>query len=55
MMQTLAMLVNAGKITINYTEYELSTEFSEALEHHVEPGRGTKIVLKMNNVGQTYE
>ena len=33
MMETLAKLVNANKIAVEYTEYELSTEFDEALEH----------------------
>ena len=38
-----------------YTEYELSAEFQEALEHSLEPGRSTKILLKVNDIGQTYE
>lgn len=53
MLATLAMLVNADKLRINYTEYELSTEFTEALEHASEEGRNTKVILKMNDVGIT--
>ena len=33
MLETLAKLVNADKLRIDYTEYELCDEFSEALEH----------------------
>mmetsp|Transcript_35182 Transcript_35182/g.56528 ORF Transcript_35182/g.56528 Transcript_35182/m.56528 type:complete len:94 (-) Transcript_35182:551-832(-) len=55
MMETLAKLVNADKLRVEFTEYELSAEFPEALEHSLEPGRGTKILLKVNDVGQTYE
>jgi trans-2-enoyl-CoA reductase len=29
-------------------------EFEEALEHSLEPGRGTKILLRVNDIGSTY-
>jgi hypothetical protein len=33
MLETLAKLVNADKLRIDYTEYELCDEFKEAMEH----------------------
>jgi trans-2-enoyl-CoA reductase len=33
MLETLAKLVNADKLRIDYTDYELCDEFKEALEH----------------------
>ena len=54
MLTQLAELVKNDKLRINYTEYELSTEFSEALEHAVEQRRNTKVILKMNDVGVTF-
>jgi trans-2-enoyl-CoA reductase len=54
MLETLAKLVNADKLTINYTEYELSTEFDEALDHALEEGRNTKVLIKVNDIGVTY-
>jgi len=54
MLEALAKLVNADKLVINYTEYELSTEFDEAIDHALEDGRGTKIMLKVNDIGVTY-
>ena len=54
MLETLAKLVNADKIRIDFTEYELSSEFTEAMEHALEPGKGTKVLLRVNDVGSTY-
>jgi len=54
MFETLAKLVNADKLRLEYTEYELSTEFTEALEHAQESGRGTKVILRVNDVGVSY-
>lgn len=34
---------------------EPCARFQEALEHSLEPGRGTKILLTVNDIGQTYE
>ena len=34
--------------------YELSTEFNEALEHSMDRGKNTKIVLKLADVGTQY-
>jgi len=55
MMETLAKLVNAGKLNVEMTDYELSTESEEALEHAAELGRNTKVMLKVNDIGQTYD
>ena len=55
MMETLAKLVNANKIAVEYTEYELSTEFDEALEHAREKHRKTKILLKITDIGSTVD
>jgi len=54
MLETLAKLVNADKLTIAYTEYELSTEFDEALDHALEEGRNTKVLIKVTDIGVTY-
>jgi len=54
MLETLAKLVNADKLRINYTEYELSTEFDEALDHALEEGRNTKVLIKVTDIGVTY-
>ena len=53
MMESLAKLVNSDKLRINYTEYELSKEFDEALDHALEAGRNTKILLRMSDIGVT--
>ena len=55
MMETLAKLVNANKIVVEYTEYELSTEFDEALDHAGEKHRKTKILLKITDIGSTVD
>jgi len=54
MMESIAKLVNADKLRVTYTEYELGTEFEEALEHALEEGRSTKIILKVKDIGVTY-
>ena len=55
MIQSLAKLVNNDRLKINYTEYELATEFDEALEHALEDGKCTKVLLKVNDIGSTYD
>ena len=54
MLETLAKLVNADKLRIDYTDYELCDEFMEALEHAQEAGRNTKVLLKVTDIGVTY-
>ena len=55
MVQSLAKLVNNDRLKINYTEYELATEFDEALEHALEESKCTKVLLKVNDLGSTYD
>ena len=54
MMESLAKLVNADKLRINFTEYELGSEFEEGLDHALESGRNTKILLRVTDIGNTY-
>ena len=55
MFQVVAKLVNANKLAIDHCEYELSSEFQEAMEHSREGRREVKIVLRVDEVGDTYE
>ncbi|KAK9829388.1 hypothetical protein WJX72_005534 [[Myrmecia] bisecta] len=55
MVEALAKLVNAGKLTVAYTEYELATEFEEALDHALDHGKNTKVLLRMNDLGRQYD
>ena len=55
MMETLGKLVRAEKLVAQYTDYELSSEFAEALEHACEDGKCTKILLRVNDIGTTYD
>lgn len=50
----MARLVGAGKLTAAYTEYELGTEFAEALDHALERGSNTKVLLKVSDIGTQY-
>ena len=54
MLETIAKLVNADKLRLDFTEYELSEEFKEALDHAQESGRNTKILVRMSDIGVTY-
>ena len=55
MMETLGKLVRAEKLIAQYTDYELSSEFAEALEHACEDGKCTKVLLRVNDIGTTYD
>ncbi|KAK2078239.1 hypothetical protein QBZ16_004108 [Prototheca wickerhamii] len=54
LLESIAKLVSAGKLNTAYTEYELATEFDEALEHALERGKNTKVLLKISDVGVQY-
>ena len=54
MLLSLAKLVNNDRLCVNFTEYELSSEFEEALEHAMEDGKMTKVILKVQDIGTTY-
>jgi trans-2-enoyl-CoA reductase len=45
MLEALGRLVSANMLTLTYTEYELSSEVGEALEHALDAGRNTKVLL----------
>ena len=55
MLETVAKIARADKLRVEHTEYELSSEFAEAIEHAAEDARGTKIILRVEDVGSTYE
>ncbi|PSC70227.1 trans-2-enoyl-reductase [Micractinium conductrix] len=55
LLESMAKLVNAGKLRAEFTEYELHSELGEALEHASDRGRNTKILLKVTDVGEQYE
>lgn len=54
LLESVARLVSAGKLSLAYTEYELGSEFSEALEHALERGANTKVLLKVSDIGVQY-
>ena len=55
MFETVAKLVVAGELSIDHCEYELSTELHEAVEHAAERRKEVKVVLRVEEVGDTYE
>lgn len=55
MVDTLAKLVAADKLRLDTVEYELSTEFKEALEHALEGGRNAKVLLLSGDCGVFYQ
>eukprot|EP00890_Picochlorum_soloecismus_P003206 jgi/Picsp_1/3887/NSC_01399-R1_trans-2-enoyl- mitochondrial len=54
LVETIGKLVNSGKLAAAVTEYELSTEFDEALDHSMDRGKNTKVLLKISDVGEHY-
>jgi trans-2-enoyl-CoA reductase len=54
LVEALGKLVSAGKLSGAVTEYELSSEFDEALDHAMDRGKNTKVVLKVSDVGEKY-
>ncbi|KAL4518427.1 hypothetical protein Ndes2437A_g04709 [Nannochloris sp. 'desiccata'] len=54
LVEALGKLVSAGKLAAAVTEYELSSEFDEALDHAMDRGKNTKVVLKVSDVGEKY-
>ena len=55
MFETVAKLVGAGELVIPHCEYEMSSELAEAVEHAAEPRKEVKVVLRVDEVGDTYE
>ncbi|KAL4435235.1 hypothetical protein ABPG77_001917 [Micractinium sp. CCAP 211/92] len=54
-LESLGKLMSAGKLRAEFTEYELHSEFQEALEHAQDRGKNTKVLLKVTDVGAHYE
>ena len=54
LIEALGKLVSAGKLAAAVTEYELSAEFDEALDHAMDRGKNTKVLLKVSDVGERY-
>ncbi len=55
LVEALAKLVAAGKLAAAVTEYELSSEFEEALDHALDRGKNTKVMLRVaGEVGERY-
>ena len=54
LVETLGKLVSAGKLAAAVTEYEMATEFDEALDHAMDRGKNTKVLLKVSDVGEQY-
>lgn len=54
LVETIGKLVSSGKLAAAVTEYELSTEFDEALDHSMDRGKNTKVLLKISDVGEHY-
>ncbi|PRW34018.1 trans-2-enoyl- reductase [Chlorella sorokiniana] len=55
LLESIGKLVSAGKLTTTYTEYELHSEYEEALDHAQDRGKNTKVLLKMSDLGVVYE
>ena len=55
MFETVAKLVGAGELVIPHCEYEMSSELAEAVEHAAEQRKEVKVVLRVDEVGDTYE
>lgn len=49
-----AILIAPLDLCCACNRYELSTEFQEAMEHHMEISRNTKIILKITDIGENY-
>ena len=45
-------MVRSNKLLASVTEYELATDFDEALDHAMDRGKNTKVLLKVSDVGE---
>ncbi|GAX80556.1 hypothetical protein CEUSTIGMA_g7993.t1 [Chlamydomonas eustigma] len=52
-LKAVGKLVAANLISLNYTEYDLTTEFSEALDHAMDRAKNTKVLLNMKRMSST--
>lgn len=52
LVETIGKLVRSNKLIASVTEYEMSTDFDEALDHAMDRGKNTKVLLKVSDVGE---
>lgn len=52
LVETIGKLVRSNKLLASVTEYELGTDFDEALDHAMDRGKNTKVLLKVSDVGE---
>ncbi len=52
LVETIGKLVRSNKLLASVTEYELATDFDEALDHAMDRGKNTKVLLKVSDVGE---
>lgn len=52
LVETIGKLVRSNKLLASVTEYELSSDFDEALDHAMDRGKNTKVLLKVSDVGE---
>jgi trans-2-enoyl-CoA reductase len=52
LVETIGKLVRSNKLMANVTEYELGSEFDEALDHAMDRYKNTKVVLRVSDVGE---
>lgn len=52
LVETLGKLVRNNTLSAQVTEYEMATDFDEALDHAMDRGKNTKVLLKVSDVGE---
>jgi trans-2-enoyl-CoA reductase len=52
LVDTIGKLVRSGKLTANVAEYELGSEFDEALDHAMDRSKNVKVLLRVSDVGE---
>ncbi len=52
LVDTIGKLVRSGKLAASVTEYELGSEFDEALDHAMDRSKNVKVLLRVSDVGE---
>jgi trans-2-enoyl-CoA reductase len=52
LVDTIGKLVRSGKLAANVAEYELGSEFDEALDHAMDRSKNVKVLLRVSDVGE---
>ena len=52
LLETLGKLSRSGKLNVRTVEYELGSEFDEALDHAMDRHKNVKVVLRVSDVGE---